>query len=559
MELYIIRHGETVWNAEGKMQGTVDIELNENGRELAGKLGAKLENVHFDRIYSSPLIRAYETACLIRGHRNIPVIRDERLREMCFGIYEGSHFSEWLNDESPYRYLFTEPDKYTPPEKGESLLQVCVRTREFIRKVIEPLQGSAKRIMIVAHGALNSGIMSYLEGRGMENYWGDGLQKNCEAAIYTFDGEKWSKDTSRKPDLSSMALADFIHDLRTPLNNLIGINHLMQVHIGDREKLQEYLYKSDEAAHYMLDLVNNFLDFSKLRLGKYETVCELFDMDALLDEVYRMQVENIRAKNVEFLMDKKLSHKIIAGDKLRIKQVIMNILGNAAKFTSDGGCIKLSCAQEISEGQITTELICEDTGCGMSEDFLEHIWDAYSQEKNCDSCVMNGTGLGMAISYLLVTAMGGSIDVKSKVNKGSIFTVKLYSKVFKKRFDRKLKILLAEDDTSNADIMYEILGEKFDVVRAVNGREAVAVFENSRVGEIDLIIMDINMPIMDGCSATRMIRNLDRSDAKSVVIFACTANTFKENRDRAIASGMNDFFAKPINMNMLLERIGEIQ
>ena len=191
MEVYIIRHGETVWNAAGKMQGNADIELNESGRALAGELGRKLEEVHFDRIYSSPLIRAYETACLIRGHRNIPIIRDDRLREIHFGSMEGTHYSEWLKDGCPYRFFFTEPARYMPPEGGETLEQVCARAREFLQQVVEPGWATTERIMIVAHGALNKGLMCYIEEHGTDNFWGEALQQNCEASIYTYDGSVW--------------------------------------------------------------------------------------------------------------------------------------------------------------------------------------------------------------------------------------------------------------------------------------------------------------------------------------------------------------------------------
>ncbi|MCH5344342.1 MAG: histidine phosphatase family protein [Acetatifactor sp.] len=191
MEVYIIRHGETVWNAAGKMQGNADIELNESGRELAGELGRRLEEVHFDRIYSSPLIRAYETACLIRGHRNIPIIRDDRLREICFGTLEGTHYSEWMREDNPYRFFFNEPARYTPPEGGETLEQVCARAKDFLQQVVEPAWATTERIMIVAHGALNKGLMCYIEDHGTDTFWGEALQQNCEASIFTYDGTTW--------------------------------------------------------------------------------------------------------------------------------------------------------------------------------------------------------------------------------------------------------------------------------------------------------------------------------------------------------------------------------
>lgn len=191
MEVYIVRHGETLWNAAGKLQGRSDIALNEHGRELAGRLGERLEETTFDRIYSSPLIRAYETACLIRGHRNIPVIRDERLCEISFGEMEGIHYSEWMDEKSPYRSFFQEPGKYMPPPGGESLAQVCERTKDFLHEVVEASYAETERIMIVGHGAVNKGLMCHIEGNTTDNYWGDGLQQNCEAAVFEYDGHSW--------------------------------------------------------------------------------------------------------------------------------------------------------------------------------------------------------------------------------------------------------------------------------------------------------------------------------------------------------------------------------
>lgn len=193
MELYIIRHGQTVWNNAGKLQGRADIELNENGREAAGKLGIELESVFFDKIYCSPLIRAYETACLIRGHRNIQIVRDQRLVEIDFGSGEGDLWSKWQDPECPYSAFFTDTKNYVPPENGETLEQVMARTKDFVIQVIEPLFKDSKRVMIVAHGALNSALMCYLEGNSKANFWGKGLQKNCQAAIFDFDGLKWTR------------------------------------------------------------------------------------------------------------------------------------------------------------------------------------------------------------------------------------------------------------------------------------------------------------------------------------------------------------------------------
>jgi CheY-like chemotaxis protein len=232
----------------------------------------------------------------------------------------------------------------------------------------------------------------------------------------------------------------------------------------------------------------------------------------------------------------------------------------------------LSVRQEIKDDKnVDTIFACADTGCGMSQEFQEHIWDNFSQERESNDESIKGTGLGMSISKLLVDALGGEIVVKSKVGSGSTFEVRIHSMIAERpvdteiaqkdenvsHCDRNMKILVAEDNELNAEILIEILESRgFDVLYAKNGRESVDMFAASEEGEIDVVLMDMQMPVMDGCAATREIRKLHRSDAKTVSIFACTANTFNEDREMATESGMNDFLAKPIDINQLLKKLG---
>lgn len=199
MELYLVRHGKTIWNAQNRLQGRTDIELNEEGIDAAKNLGKRLEQVHFDQIFSSPLKRAFDTAKYIRGDRQIPITLDDRLREISFGVYDGAYYKEWLAPDCPYRFFFDQPHLYFPPKDGESLEDCCTRTKGFIQSVIEPLanDGKTQRIMIVAHGALNASIQCYLENRDKEHFWGKGLQKNCEEIVYTFDGTGWKRNDNQ--------------------------------------------------------------------------------------------------------------------------------------------------------------------------------------------------------------------------------------------------------------------------------------------------------------------------------------------------------------------------
>ena len=381
-------------------------------------------------------------------------------------------------------------------------------------------------------------------------------------------------------------LSNMSHEIRTPLNGLIGLNHLLTTHIDEPEsrgQVKDWLAKSHSTANYLLSLVNDILDMSKLQAGKVDLVNAPLYVEVLVDAVVSMQRDNIEGRGIDFVVERDISSPCVLGDATRIKQVLMNILGNAAKFTPEGGSITFTISQgAVVDGRVTTTYVCRDTGVGMSDEFAATIFDAFSQERHRSTESVKGTGLGMAISKSLVDAMGGTIAVESKLGVGSTFTVTLPSWVTEEKpayleqrtdeiteqvsnlahnlhDDRPVKVLMAEDNELNAEILYEILSEEgFEVVHAENGQQAVELFERSEPGEFDVILMDMQMPVLDGCSASQVIRSLERPDARRVIIFACTANTFKEDRDRAYESGMDGFLAKPVEVKVLLEKLDAV-
>lgn len=394
-----------------------------------------------------------------------------------------------------------------------------------------------------------------------------------------------TRTANEKAKAQSEFLSNMSHEIRTPLNGLIGLNHMMMLNIDkeeQREQIKDWLHKSYGTANYMLSLVNDVLDVSKLQSGKVELVSEPVMLETLIDAVWSMQHDNIVNKGIGFVIEKDIFEPCIQSDATRMKQVLMNIIGNAAKFTPSGGCITLSVRQrKIDDTHVEMIYQCQDTGIGMSEEFIEKIFEIFSQEQSQGSDSVKGTGLGMPLSRLIVEAMGGTICVESKINEGSTFTVTIPCAVTESASEQRsqhtpesaaggqalserlhngkqVKILLAEDNELNSEILQEILTEKgFQVVHVENGQEAVKRFEESAVGEFDIILMDMQMPLMDGCTASKEIRKLDRTDAKTTSIFACTANTFKEDRDKAMESGMNDFLSKPIDVEILLQKLAE--
>ena len=419
-------------------------------------------------------------------------------------------------------------------------------------------------------------------------------------------------------------LSNMSHEIRTPLNGIIGLNHLMERHVDDATAMRDYVKRLGKAAQYLLSLVNDILDMSKLQAGKVDLTSEPFDVNALVDNVCEMQRGPMADRGIRFELSRTVEHPWLRGDEVRLSQVLMNILSNAVKFTPEDGRITMKVHEAVyaSGNEAVLTVSIADTGCGMTKEFAEHVFDAFTQERNRNSDSQKGTGLGMSISYLLMTQMGGSITVESEPGCGSCFTVivtlptvangdgstpaqapslisssvesaegvggseraeKVEAEVAEtaeaveapgapgavravsspsgvEAARAPVEILVAEDNELNADIISSILTEEgFSITVAENGEEAVRLFSESPVGHFAAILMDAQMPVMDGYEASRAIRDLKRADAKTVRIFACTASTFAEDRNRALASGMDDFLSKPLNVTVMLQKLEAVR
>ena len=378
-------------------------------------------------------------------------------------------------------------------------------------------------------------------------------------------------------DLASRAKSDFLsrmsHEIRTPMNAIIGMTGIAIQEKQDSQKVEDCLHKIDSSSQYLLSLINDILDMSKIESGKMKLENGIFSMKQLLEGVYNLIEPQTMEKNIEFTREFVISEEWVTGDSLHLNQVLINLLGNAVKFTPRGGHIRLKAVQKpAGEGMVKTTFSVRDDGIGVSSENRQRIFRSFEQASDDTSRKYGGTGLGLAISDRLVRMMGGHIALESEENKGSDFSFTLLQTVGRRpaEEDDKLtdgalaglegaRILLVEDNELNLEIARTILEmQKCQVETALNGQEGVERFCESSEGYYDLILMDIRMPVMDGLEAAKLIRASGRTDARTVPIVAMSANAFEEDVKKSLESGMNAHLAKPFQMEDLIRTMRRI-
>ena len=383
---------------------------------------------------------------------------------------------------------------------------------------------------------------------------------------------------AKKAEAANEAKTEFLqrmsHDIRTPINGICGMVNMAEHYADDMEKQTEYRTKVKEASNLLLELVNEILDMSKLESGEIVLEEIPFNLSSISREVFVVIEQMAAEQNIRIMWErKKITHRNFIGSPGYVKRVMMNILSNAIKYNRENGQIYISCIEIPSEQpeMTTMEFVCRDTGIGMTEEFQKYIFEPFAQEHTGSRTKFAGTGLGMAIAKNLIEKMGGTITMESEKDVGTTFVIRVPFKTdpdADKREKQKdvsensikgLHILLAEDNELNMEIAEFVLqNEGADVTKAWNGQEAVELFRNSASGELDVILMDIMMPVMNGYEATQMIRSLDREDAKTIPIIAMTANAFTEDRIRAKEAGMNEHVAKPVDVEVLVKVIHKL-
>ena len=392
---------------------------------------------------------------------------------------------------------------------------------------------------------------------------------------YAADLKKAAELAKSANEAKTRFLFNMSHDIRTPMNAIIGFSGLLEKNLQNEEKAKEYLGKICSSGNLLMTIINQILEIARIESGTIALQLKAEDINTVFHTVNTVFEEDIRKKNLQYSTDLDVYHTFIFCDRVKLQEIMLNIISNAIKYTSDGHAVHVKIYEKDSEDPRKARFIfnCEDTGIGMSEEYLPHIFEEFSREHTTTENKVAGTGLGLPIVKSMIELMGGSIRVESTQGAGTKFTVDISfdtaseEDVYRnqiseqpdalKRMEGK-RILLAEDNDLNAEIAIELLAEqKIIADRAMDGADCLDKLEKAASGYYDMILMDIQMPVMDGYDAAARIRRMKDEKKASIPIIAMIANAFAEDRQKAISMGMNDHVAKPIDMNVLLPVIAK--
>lgn len=370
------------------------------------------------------------------------------------------------------------------------------------------------------------------------------------------------EDAIMANEMKSRFLSSISHDIRTPVNGILGMLRIADTYPNDLKKQNECREKMWVAANYLVSLVNKVLDINRLENKMVDLSEQPFNLIDFLMNVTSLTDMQSNAQGLHSVVDWKpgyIEHRYLIGSSEGLARILMNLNSNAIKYNKKGGSIYCRCKEISCDGETAWfEFVNSDTGIGMSPEFLEHAFEPYMQADNNSLSSIKGVGLGLAIVKQTVEAMGGTLDVESRLNEGTKYTIRLPFKLdpnptvkaptFEHLSLKGVKALLVEDNELNMEIAkFHLEQENVQVFTAVNGEEAVEMFQKSEVGFFDIILMDIMMPIMDGLEATRRIRNMNRADAMSIPIIAMSANAFQEDIEKSLEAGLNEHLVKPLD------------
>ena len=483
-------------------------------------------------------------------------------------------------EEAGYRYQIWKKDLYTEEKvviaesegflPNDALEVTCSVPNDTWYFEIVPAKGwvSPQQMLF---GLLLSVVISGLLAYGCWQF----LVREEQDALHEAALEKSAQEAREANEAKTRFLFNMSHDIRTPMNAIIGFSDLLEKHIDEREKVLDYTKKIKSSSSFLLSLINYVLEMARIESGKAVLKEEVGDLQLLTNMLSDVFEPLVRQKQLTCTYHTDLMHPYVICDKTKVREILLNIISNAIKYTPEGGHIAVSISETPCEqagtGRYTFRV--QDDGIGMSEDYLPHIFEEFSREHTSTESKVIGTGLGLPIVKALVDRMHGTIDVQSKIGCGTTMTVTLplplaseeqvraYQQPVEEQLPADLKgrrILLAEDNDLNAEIAMTLLQENgLEVERAADGLLCVAALQNHPADYYDAILMDIQMPHMNGYQATQTIRSL-RDSRRNIPIIAMTANAFDEDRQKALEVGMNEHLAKPIDLDALFETLERV-
>ena len=544
-------------------------------------------NITYTNQKEDKFFRNYFLLKHLKGDQAITEEEADSLQKKLDGREQGV---ELVESDKPY-YL-----GYCPIENNNTML-ICIVEKSVVDNVLKDYQKTIGFTTLLMAGfilLLFAGLFYSISRRSLAEQKAEYEKRNNEIQTQAMkEMEESNKKLKKAKDITTEALqtaenankakTDFLsnmsHDIRTPMNAIIGMTSLIRHDAGNKAKVIEYADKIDISSQHLLGIINDVLDMSKIEAGK--TVFKYTDFSILdfiteLNTIFHSQIDE---KNQTLTIIKEnIRHEWVNGDQVHLMQIFSNLVSNAVKYTQEGGKIQFLVEECETKSSVYAKyrFLVSDNGMGMSADFKDTIFDAFTRAESSMTNKIQGTGLGMAITKNLVEAMGGSIDVESELSQGSCFEVLIDLRIAEDRFVssaeqaekdepagnvlKGMRFLCAEDNELNAEILMELLKiEGAECTICENGKRVLEAFEQSAPGDYDMILMDVQMPVMNGYEATKAIRRSSHELAKTIPIIAMTANAFSEDIQHSLAAGMNAHVSKPIEMKVLEKTIRSIK
>ena len=544
-------------------------------------------NITYTNQKEDKFFRNYFLLKHLKGDQAITEEEADSLQKKLDGREQGV---ELLGSDKPY-YL-----GYCPIENNNTML-ICIVEKSVVDNVLKDYQKTIGFTTLLMAGfilLLFAGLFCSISRRSLAEQKAEYEKRNNEIQTQAMkEMEESNKKLKKAKDITTEALqtaenankakTDFLsnmsHDIRTPMNAIIGMTSLIRHDAGNKAKVIEYADKIDISSQHLLGIINDVLDMSKIEAGK--TVFKYTDFSILdfiteLNTIFHSQIDE---KNQTLTIIKEnIRHEWVNGDQVHLMQIFSNLVSNAVKYTQEGGKIQFLVEECETKSSVYAKyrFLVSDNGMGMSADFKDTIFDAFTRAENSMTNKIQGTGLGMAITKNLVEAMGGTIDVESELGQGSCFEVLIDLRIAEDRFVssaeqaekdeptgnvlKGMRFLCAEDNELNAEILMELLKiEGAECTICENGKRVLEAFEQSAPGDYDMILMDVQMPVMNGYEATKAIRRSSHELAMTIPIIALTANAFSEDIQHSLAAGMNAHVSKPVEMKVLEKTIKSIK